>query len=235
MRSCETVSFKITDNDEIKSAARFAAQISALHEEKEPHKFWYRGHTDYACHKLLPSIGRPLSYIDKQIRKISPDKEKSLLHRFRRRAYPLLPRPVKAGEAIFLARHHGLPTRLLDWTANALYALYFACIEKKDVDGAVWALVRRSGMEKYDIDPFEIAQQKSEDALFEFLSTSRGEHPGDIIKIVYPFYDSPRILAQDGAFTVHSDPWSTLEAYEGKPFEQENLDIQILYRWKVPD
>ena len=146
----------------------------------------------------------------------------------------MLRRPVNAGEAIFLARHQGLPTRLLDWTANALYALYFACIEKRDVDGAVWALVRRSGTEKSDIDPFEIAQQKDEDALIKFLSTSRGKRSRQIIKIIYPFYDSPRILAQDGAFTVYSDPWTALEAYEGNPFEHENLDIQILYRWRVP-
>jgi FRG domain len=41
-----------------------------------------------------------------------------------------------------LMRHHLLPTRLLDWSENALVALYMACEaqSKFDTDGTLWAL-----------------------------------------------------------------------------------------------
>src|SRR6266404_9828581 len=38
-----------------------------------------------------------------------------------------------------LARHYGLPTRLMDWSASPLVALYFAA-QNNAKDGCLWAL-----------------------------------------------------------------------------------------------
>src|SRR5262249_15462336 len=157
---------------------------------------------------------------------LSNERERFMLHRFRRRAYPHIGRTMTAGEAIFLARHYGLPTRLLDWTANALFALYFACAEHPDSDGKVWAMRRRPGIEK-ELDVFDLVTLKSEENLFKYLKAFE-------IKMVYPLYNSPRLVAQDGAFTIHSKPTKSIEEYEGKPFKKEALDLDKLYWWLVP-
>lgn len=60
----------------------------------------------------------------------------------------LVDAPANDWEWLFLAQHHNVPTRLLDWTENALVALYFACEPVKaplegspQPDGDVWVLL----------------------------------------------------------------------------------------------
>jgi hypothetical protein len=224
--------FTIEPRGEIKTTACFVRAISTLRQDdKRQRKFWYLGLSD-CKHSLLPTIRRPQKYAGKE-KMLTLGDEIQLLHRFRRRVYPHLGRQVTPGEALFLARHHKLSTRLLDWTANALSALYFACARHLDKNAKVWVMHRPAPSDidpLNDTDPFEFAGQTDEKALFKFL----GPPTLDYLKIIYPFYNSPRLVAQDGAFTVHSDPWKPVEKYVDVDFDCRNLHIEGFYFWCIP-
>ena len=54
------------------------------------------------------------------------------------------PMPQNRIKALPILQHHNAPTRLLDWTAIPLVALYFATIHHHDKDGAIWWFKRKA-------------------------------------------------------------------------------------------
>ncbi|MBL7904335.1 MAG: FRG domain-containing protein [Bacteroidales bacterium] len=93
----------------------------------------YRGLSDvnYELKTSLMRIGGPYNTL-----------ERHLLRNFRKYAH----RNTVSGESLWnllaIAQHHGLPTRLLDWTYSPYVALHFATanILKFNIDGAIWCV-----------------------------------------------------------------------------------------------
>lgn len=68
--------------------------------------------------------------------------EIEILAHFKKEAGGFLPNISQNDEFVWLqyAQHYGVPTRLLDFTANPLTALYFCCKTESKEDGVIWII-----------------------------------------------------------------------------------------------
>ncbi|MFZ1730013.1 MAG: FRG domain-containing protein [Bacteroidota bacterium] len=144
-------------------------------------------------HKLVPKIGRYKKF------KKSGDtlsEERYMLRLFKEQSVRYMTTiPDNKWEWLAIMQHHGMPTRLLDWTRNPLVAAYFAVRSEHNGDSCVYAFKSNQyiNIEKYS-DPFERGQ------LGKFI----------------PRHITPRITAQTGLFTIHPDTTT--------PFESTRVD-----------
>jgi FRG domain len=136
----------------VNSVHEYIKAISEWHQENEieEEKFlsaiWLRGHS-LRCSKIHPNVYR--DEFSKRAARVnagdnSPERrrlelERVLIEEFRTSGARFFFDPNDIVEVYFTAEHHGMPTRLLDWTTNALTALFFAVedSENHDKDGEV--------------------------------------------------------------------------------------------------
>jgi hypothetical protein len=150
----------------------------------EPHldgNWLFRG-VSSVRHLLIPSVGRIIAgdAVSKRL-------ERDLLDQFRREAIPYLRFALDPQDEwgwLALAQHHGVPTRLLDWSESPFVSLFFAAWGNDGDDAGVYLVERPKQVTQFTTSPFEA----SENAFF------------------YPRHVTPRITAQSGVFTVQMDP-----------------------------
>lgn len=126
----------------------------------------------------------------------------------RRAAEFISPLPSSDWDWLAIAQHHGLATRLLDWSYYPLVAAYFAVCEEQPGDAIIHCYRYHWVVDREKVDPFSV----------------------DNISIFKPSGIASRIVRQGGLFTVHGDPSKNFEDEMDSRERLEKIIISNSYR-----
>ncbi len=157
------------------------------------------------------------------------DLEAHIFRNFVRYSRSLLPGPpTNDWELLVLAQHHGLPTRLLDWTYSPLVAAHFATLHpERDEDRAIWRLEWMPLHRRFELPELALSIEDVEaliggDAPFTPWRLFNQDALGEFACMIEPPSLNGRIVAQSAVFTLTSDRTSSFDDF---------LEHNELSRW----
>ncbi|HEY0020468.1 MAG TPA: FRG domain-containing protein [Longimicrobium sp.] len=161
--------------------------------------WWFRGHSSSEW-ELKPKAGRE---------PYSASNDERFFEAWKRRAIEHVNTPLSSDwDWLALAQHHGLATRLLDWSYNPLVATYFAVEPDQECDAVVYAYYNAHTTDPSKTKPFN----------------TKG-----VVRF-RPRGIAQRITRQGGLFTVHGPPSAALDEHLGKDHQLEKIIIRAEYR-----
>ena len=263
---------KVTSVDEFLKMV-FKKTFNANKEEDPFNLFWFRGeNSDYEETSLIPS-----AYRDFVVKANAAIKKKTYSVRGNERSYSYIEQNIRADfdrkalpfilskrmentawNRYFLMQHYNVNTRLLDWTEDAIKALFFAVKENTDTDAKVWILRpfelnRFTLNEIFDLKidmpvipplsddhymPQELLDEKERIRLREltrryltmdFKKEEKYENKRYYPLAIFPPFLDERMAAQKACFTIFGD------AYSGKLHDIINLQDSCSPNEKIID
>ena len=172
--------------------------------------------------------------------------ERHLLRNFKKYAHRDVVERDSFWHWLSIAQHHGLPTRLLDWTHSPLVATHFATanLEKYDLDGAIWIVDYEQAHRRL---PERLRGPLDDEGANSFTTEllGRGVHSLEDLDGLSEepfllFFEPPsmddRIVNQYALFSVMSsahvglDPW-----FRAHPDLCRKIIVPALLKWEIRD
>ena len=189
----------MTEWNEFFSSIQTAVEQLKINHCPDP---YFRGQGN-SSFKLEPTLAR-----ERYNPKFHNNKEKRLFWDFRMLGSHLLSEAATDWDVLFFMQHHGMPTRLLDWTTIFSNALHFALKSPAD-EIAVWILnpyaLNKISTGESSVSNINVSFKMD---YLKFLNLN-SKPPGALA--ISGDSKVGRIHAQNAAFTLHSDLNKPLE------------------------
>lgn len=199
--------------------------------------FAFRGNSD-ARHLLETGLSR--------LGPDAPGIEAHLLRNFRKYAFGRIPGDDTTWNWLALAQHHGLPTRLLDWSFSPYVAVHFATARQEclDVDGVVWMVNYVETNRLLPASLKEVLRAEGSDVftaemLTRVAPTLEGFDalaPEPFVLFLDPPSLDARIVNQAALFSVMSSAGGNLYAWlDGHRAVYRKVVLPASLKWEVRD
>ncbi|MEM6795512.1 MAG: FRG domain-containing protein [Acidobacteriota bacterium] len=207
-------------------------------------------HGRYRSNFVYRGVGDKSWGLETSLRRLGGDYvkvEKPLLRSFRKYAEPGRLPEKEIWVQIAIAQHHGLPTRLLDWTVSPQVGVHFATADEHhyDKDGAIWCVdvaearsvlpARLRALLKYEkAFLFSVEMLETIPSLEAF--DQMGEEEGDFVLFFEPPSLDSRIVNQGAIMSAM--PGATLvlgDFLGGHPGLFKRIIIPARLKWEVRD